>query len=105
MRKMLCFLHYPPRYRGYECPEILAASGAIRRQPLLLRPSARATATALAVEGLRDGVDFRLVAADYTGFRPVQGHSVCAIIQNFFHKSVDISVVFLIEYIGCTIIK
>lgn len=25
---------------------------------------------ALAMEGLWDGVDFRLVAADYTGFRP-----------------------------------
>lgn len=23
-REKFCFLHYPPRYRGYECPEILA---------------------------------------------------------------------------------
>ena len=22
-REKLCFLHYPPRYQGYECPEIL----------------------------------------------------------------------------------
>ena len=22
-REIFCFLHYPPRYRGYQCPEIL----------------------------------------------------------------------------------
>ena len=36
----LCFLHYPPRYRGYECPEILAPR-ALRREGMLLRPPAR----------------------------------------------------------------
>ena len=25
-KEKYCFLHYPPRYRGYVCPEILALS-------------------------------------------------------------------------------
>ncbi len=66
----MVFLHYPPRYRGYECPEILE---------LLHRYEVRrcyyghlhGDSHKLAVEGLWDGVDFRLVSADYIGFRPV----------------------------------
>ena len=68
MRKMV-FLHYPPRYRGYECPEILrllAQYGVSR----CFYGHLHGGSHALAMEGLWDGVDFRLVAADYTGFRP-----------------------------------
>ena len=70
-RPKLCFLHYPPRYRGYECPEILK---------LLRRYGVRAcyyghlhgASHKLAIEGLWDGVDFRLLAADYLNFRPAK---------------------------------
>ena len=68
MRKMV-FLHYPPRYRGYECPEILQLLekyGVSR----CFYGHLHGGSHALAMEGLWDGVDFRLVAADYTGFRP-----------------------------------
>ena len=70
-RTKLCFLHYPPRYRGYECPEILE---------LLRRYDVRACyyghlhgiSHKLAMEGLWDGVEFRLLAADYLNFRPAK---------------------------------
>ena len=68
MRKLV-FLHYPPRYRGYECPEILQLLekyGVSR----CFYGHLHGGSHALAMEGLWDGVDFRLVAADYTGFRP-----------------------------------
>lgn len=70
-RHKLVFLHYPPRYKGYTCPEILA---------LLERYEVRRCfyghlhggSHKLAMEGLWDGVDFRLVAADYIDFKPVK---------------------------------
>lgn len=67
----LCFLHYPPIYQGYRCQEImdlLAAYGVkVCCYGHLHGPSHR-----FAVTGERDGVDYRLVAADYVGFRPVR---------------------------------
>ncbi len=65
----LCFLHYPPLYKGYRCEEIIAL---LERYGVrtccyghLHGPSHR-----LAAEGDRNGVDYRLVSADYVGFRP-----------------------------------
>ena len=66
----IVFLHYPPKYKGYECPEILE---------LLKRYDVRqcfyghlhGASHALAMEGIWDGVDFRLVAADKINFQPV----------------------------------
>ncbi len=63
------FLHYPPRYKGYQCQEILE---------LLQRYEVRrcfyghlhGPSHGLAMEGLWDGVDFRLVAADKLDFHP-----------------------------------
>lgn len=65
----LVFLHYPPRYQGYECPEILE---------LLKKYDVRQCfyghlhggSHRLAQEGLWDGIDFRLVSADYLSFHP-----------------------------------
>lgn len=65
----IVFLHYPPRYRGYECTEIL---------DLLKKYEVRqcfyghlhGASHDLAVEGLWDGVEFRLVSADRLNFRP-----------------------------------
>ena len=70
-KQKLVFLHYPPRYRGYECPEILA---------LLVKYEVRRCfyghlhggSHKLAMEGLWDGVDFKLCAADYIGFKPIK---------------------------------
>jgi len=68
-REKLVFLHYPPRYKGYECPEILE---------LLKRYDVRkcyyghlhGASHGLAMEGLWDGIDFRLVSADRLNFKP-----------------------------------
>ena len=65
------FLHYPPRYRGYECKEIL---------DLLNRYEVRrcfyghlhGASHGLAMEGTWDGVEFRLVSADKLNFVPYQ---------------------------------
>ena len=67
----LCFLHYPPRYRGYTCPEIL---------DLLKRYEVKACyyghlhgdSHKLAIEGPCGGTEFHLVAADYVNFKPVK---------------------------------
>ena len=65
----IVFLHYPPRYKGYECPEILE---------LLKQYNVSAcyyghlhgASHGLAMEGVWDGVEFRLVSADKLGFTP-----------------------------------
>lgn len=66
-RPILCFLHYPPMYQGYECPEILAV---LQKYPVqacyyghLHGPSHKR-----AIEGRRFGMDFSLVSADYLRF-------------------------------------
>ena len=63
------FLHYPPRSRGYECSEILEllTRYEVRRcfYGHLHGPSHR-----LALEGQHNGVDYRLLAADFINFTP-----------------------------------
>ena len=65
----LVFLHYPPRYKGYECPEILAMleKYEVRR---CFYGHLHGGSHKLAMEGQWDCVEFRLVAADYIGFKP-----------------------------------
>lgn len=65
----MVFLHYPPKYKGYECTEILE---------LLSRYNVRrcfyghlhGPSHGLALEGLWDGIDYRLVASDRLDFKP-----------------------------------
>ena len=68
-REKLCFLHYPPLYRGYRCQEIINLLEQYRVRACyyghLHGPSHR-----LAIEGVQGAVDYRLVSADFTGFRP-----------------------------------
>lgn len=68
-RQKLAFLHYPPRYKGYECPEILELleKYEVRR---CFYGHLHGGSHKLAMEGLWDGVEFRLVAADYLDFKP-----------------------------------
>ena len=67
----LVFLHYPPKYKGYECPEILALleKYEVRR---CFYGHLHGPSHGLAVEGLWNGVDFRLVSADYLNFHPIK---------------------------------
>jgi len=70
-KQKMVFLHYPPRYKGYECKEILE---------LLQKYDVRncfyghlhGASHALAMQGLWDGVEYRLVSADKLGFQPFQ---------------------------------
>lgn len=68
-REKLCFLHYPPRYQGYECREIIE---------LLERYGVRSccyghlhgASRSLARQGRYGTVDYFLVSADQLNFRP-----------------------------------
>ena len=68
-REKLCFLHYPPLYRGYRCGEIIDLLERYNVRTCcyghLHGPSHR-----LAVEGMQGMVDYQLVSADFVGFRP-----------------------------------
>lgn len=65
----LCFLHYPPLYQGYQCPEILRL---LREYEVkvccyghLHGPSHRR-----ALQGERGGTSFFMVSGDYLSFHP-----------------------------------
>ena len=68
--RKLVFLHYPPRYKGYACREILdlLEQYAVRR---CFYGHLHGASHKLAMEGLWDGVEFRLVSADYLRFCPL----------------------------------
>lgn len=70
-KEKLCFLHYPPRYRGYTCQEILnlLKKYGVRR---CYFGHLHGDSHKLAMEGLWDGVEYRLIAADYVNFTPVK---------------------------------
>ena len=65
----IVFLHYPPKYKGYECPEIIE---------LMKRYGVRqcyyghlhGASHGLAMEGQWDGIEYHLVSADKLGFKP-----------------------------------
>jgi predicted phosphohydrolase len=65
----IIFLHYPPRYKGYECPEILELlrKYEVRR---CFYGHLHGASHGLAMEGIWDGIEFKLVAADRLGFAP-----------------------------------
>lgn len=68
-REKLVFLHYPPRYRGYCCDEILEL---LRRYEVrrCFYGHLHGASHALAMEGLWDGTEYRLVSADRLNFCP-----------------------------------
>ena len=65
----IVFLHYPPRYKGYECEEILELLKKydVRR---CFYGHLHGASHGLAMEGLWDGVEYRLVSADKLNFQP-----------------------------------
>lgn len=69
--KILCFLHYPPVCRGYECVEItdmLSEAGVDTCYYGHLHSVGHKTA----FEGEHKGVNYRLISADYLGFKPLK---------------------------------
>ena len=65
----MVFLHYPPMYKGYQCTEILQLLEAyeVRR---CFYGHLHGHSHSLAMQGLWNGVDYKLVSADYLDFKP-----------------------------------
>lgn len=65
----IVFLHYPPRYKGYECPQIL---GLLKQYGVsrCFYGHLHGASHGLAMEGIWDGVDYKLVSADRLDFKP-----------------------------------
>ena len=65
----IVFLHYPPLYKGYTCHEIISLLHEYDVRYCyyghLHGPSHN-----LAMEGLHDGIEYRLVSADKLNFKP-----------------------------------
>ena len=66
----LVFLHYPPRYKGYECTEILELLKKYQVRRCFYGHLHGASST-IAQEGLWDGIEFRLASADKLNFQPL----------------------------------
>ena len=68
-REKMVFLHYPPRYKGYTCREILdlLESYGVRR---CFYGHLHGASHKLAMEGTWDGIEYRLLSADYLDFQP-----------------------------------
>ena len=68
-RPVLAFLHYPPLYSGYRCPEVIAKLEGYNVERCyyghLHGPTHKR-----AIEGTLGSVEYHLVAADYLGFVP-----------------------------------
>lgn len=65
----LVFLHYPPKYQGYACKEILEMLEK-HHVSRCFYGHLHGYSHKLAIEGIAGGVDYRLVAADYLNFIP-----------------------------------
>lgn len=70
-QEKICFLHYPPLALGYRCEEIMTLLKKYQVTRCFfghLHGKSHRTR----VEGPVDGVDFRLVSADFLGFQPMK---------------------------------
>lgn len=70
-REKYVFLHYPPKYQGYECPEILAL---LKKYDVKMccYGHIHSKGCASAFNGEYGGTVFRLVSADYLDFVPAK---------------------------------
>ena len=67
-RKMV-FLHYPPRYKGYICEEILELLDTYQVRQCYYG-HLHGASHGLAQEGLWDGIEYKLLSADRLNFQP-----------------------------------
>lgn len=69
--KKLVFLHYPPIYCSYTCPELLEI---LKKNEVRLccYGHIHGKACSYAFTGWRDGTEFRMVSADFVNFSPVK---------------------------------
>ena len=67
----ICFLHYPPLYQGYRCQEIIDLLERYRVSTCCYG-HLHGASHRLAITGPQGAVEYRLVSADYLGFRPLR---------------------------------
>ena len=70
-REKLVFLHYPPIYQKYECPEILDLLKK-HNVKLCCYGHIHGKGCRLAFNGWREGTEYRLLSADHVNFTPVK---------------------------------
>ena len=67
----LVFLHYPPRYKGYQCEPILELLDKYDVRKCFYG-HLHGASHCLAMEGLWDGVEYKLLSADRINFQPAK---------------------------------
>lgn len=67
----LVFLHYPPKYKGYECPEILNLLENYQVSSCFYG-HLHGASHGLAMEGQWQGIAYRLISADKLNFTPLR---------------------------------
>ncbi len=67
----IVFLHYPPRYKGYTCEPILELLHAYGVRKCFYG-HLHGASHGLAMEGIWDGIEYRLLSADRIGFKPAR---------------------------------
>ena len=70
-RPIFCFLHYPPIYQGYQCPEMLELLDKYEVERCYYGHLHGYTHRR-AFEGMRGKTEYALIAADYVAFQPVK---------------------------------
>ena len=68
-RHKIVFLHYPPKYKGYECQEIIDLMKRYEVKQCFYG-HLHGASHGLAMEGQWNGIEYHLVSADKLGFRP-----------------------------------
>lgn len=69
-KEIYCFLHYPPVYSNFCCQEIIDLMARYRVSRCIYG-HLHSDSLRYAVEGLYQGIDFRLVSGDHVDFTPV----------------------------------
>ena len=67
--RKLVFLHYPPKYKGYECPEIISLLEKYQVSRCFYG-HLHGASHGLAMEGQWEGIEYRLISADRLNFTP-----------------------------------
>ena len=70
-REKLAFLHYPPKFAAYECPEILEMLGRYGVKECYYG-HIHGKGCSAAFRGVKNGVKYELVSADQLMFRPLR---------------------------------
>ena len=70
-KPIVAFLHYPPVYGDVECEEIMAALQELGITDCWYGHLHGERTHRNAVTGMYKGIDFHLIACDYTGFTPI----------------------------------